>query len=246
MRAGGEGAALAANAGAAAAADHSVASGDGAADARTIPWRWSIYRWLEGETATRSSASPTSPVRDRPCRVPVALQRIDAAGGPPPGRTTSSAAGRWRLRPRDPASDCHARRQDRWRTRRRQCGRRRWQRLARRAGLGPRRRRRGNLLVKGGSSAPSSTSGAAPSAIRPAIWPSPGRSDRRKPRAFRAALAARRRDLGARARLDAVEDAEIVHAGLPGAYVLEAEKSRRVIEEILADHQRAQRQTTTT
>ena len=33
----------------------------------------------------------------------------------------------------------------------------------------------------------------------------------------------------------------IVHAGLPGTDVLEAEKSRRVIDEILADHQRAQR-----
>jgi aminoglycoside phosphotransferase (APT) family kinase protein len=49
------------------------------------PWTWSIYEWLEGETATGR-------VRDLPAAAidlaefVSALQRIDATGGPPPSR----------------------------------------------------------------------------------------------------------------------------------------------------------------
>ena len=50
------------------------------------PWHWSVYRWLEGEDAT------TEPIAD-PCQAAtdlaqfiIALQQIQATGGPPPGR----------------------------------------------------------------------------------------------------------------------------------------------------------------
>ena len=49
--AGGEGAALAAEARAASAAAHPGPAGDGA-PAEGYPWPWSVYRWLDGETAT--------------------------------------------------------------------------------------------------------------------------------------------------------------------------------------------------
>lgn len=49
------------------------------------PWHWSVYAWLEGDTAA------AGPIGDRRRFVTaladflVALQRIDATGGPPPG-----------------------------------------------------------------------------------------------------------------------------------------------------------------
>jgi aminoglycoside phosphotransferase (APT) family kinase protein len=49
------------------------------------PWRWSVYRWLVGENATRA------PIEDM-CQAAIelagfiaALQNIDPTGGPPPG-----------------------------------------------------------------------------------------------------------------------------------------------------------------
>jgi aminoglycoside phosphotransferase (APT) family kinase protein len=53
--------------------------------AEGYPWHWSIYRWLDGEIAT------IAPVVDLPqfaidlARFLTALYRIDATGGPPPG-----------------------------------------------------------------------------------------------------------------------------------------------------------------
>ncbi|HEX2184474.1 MAG TPA: aminoglycoside phosphotransferase family protein [Chloroflexota bacterium] len=53
------------------------------------PWRWSVYRWLEGETATLERiAEPRQAARDL-ARFIVALQRIDPAGGPLPGMHNS-------------------------------------------------------------------------------------------------------------------------------------------------------------
>ena len=54
--------------------------------AEDYPWHWSVYRWLDGEIATiethrRSAANSRRRWRD----FLVALQRIDATGGPPPG-----------------------------------------------------------------------------------------------------------------------------------------------------------------
>ena len=53
--------------------------------AEGYPWHWSIYRWLEGENAA------IAPIADRRqfaialAQFLAALQRIDPAGGPPPG-----------------------------------------------------------------------------------------------------------------------------------------------------------------
>lgn len=54
------------------------------------PWDWSVYRWLEGEdTSTGRIADLRQVSRDLAGFV-AALQRIDAAGGPPPERHNSS------------------------------------------------------------------------------------------------------------------------------------------------------------
>ena len=57
------------------------------------PCPWSVYRWLDGETATPRHASPTSRTfADDLAGFLIALQGIDATGGPPPGGTASSGA----------------------------------------------------------------------------------------------------------------------------------------------------------
>ncbi len=49
------------------------------------PWRWSVYRWLTGETATiERIADPRQAATDL-AQFVAALNRIDATGGPPPG-----------------------------------------------------------------------------------------------------------------------------------------------------------------
>jgi aminoglycoside phosphotransferase (APT) family kinase protein len=53
------------------------------------PWHWSVYQWLEGETATiERIADPGQAARDL-AQFVAALQRIDPAGGPPPGAHNS-------------------------------------------------------------------------------------------------------------------------------------------------------------
>ncbi|MES0025426.1 MULTISPECIES: aminoglycoside phosphotransferase family protein [unclassified Mesorhizobium] len=50
------------------------------------PWHWSVYRWIDGETAK------TAEIADRPqfavdlAKFLIALRRIDPAGGPPAGQ----------------------------------------------------------------------------------------------------------------------------------------------------------------
>lgn len=52
----------------------------------SYPWDWSVYRWLEGESATiERIANPCEAATDLAHFV-TALQRIDPAGGPPAGR----------------------------------------------------------------------------------------------------------------------------------------------------------------
>lgn len=48
------------------------------------PWPWSIYRWLDGEPASRNLASAESLARDLAAFLGI-LQGIDPTGGPPPG-----------------------------------------------------------------------------------------------------------------------------------------------------------------
>lgn len=50
------------------------------------PWQWSVYRWLEGETATAERIADLRQFATALADFLTALQRIDSAGGPPPGR----------------------------------------------------------------------------------------------------------------------------------------------------------------
>jgi len=48
-------------------------------------WRWSVYRWLEGETATAENIADLNAFAAMLAEFLVALWRIDSAGGPPAG-----------------------------------------------------------------------------------------------------------------------------------------------------------------
>jgi aminoglycoside phosphotransferase (APT) family kinase protein len=50
------------------------------------PWPWSIYGWIEGKTATNERIGDLREFAGAVARFLVALQRIDATGGPPPGQ----------------------------------------------------------------------------------------------------------------------------------------------------------------
>lgn len=50
-----------------------------------FPWSWSIYEWIEGTPATRALAGDVDFARDV-ANFLNGLQRVDAAGGPPPGQ----------------------------------------------------------------------------------------------------------------------------------------------------------------
>ncbi len=50
------------------------------------PWRWSVYRWIEGETASSERIADLRRFATELARFLIALQQIDATGGPPPGR----------------------------------------------------------------------------------------------------------------------------------------------------------------
>src|SRR4051794_17782477 len=49
------------------------------------PWSWSIYRWLNGETASRERVADLPRFAVELAQFLSALQRIDVTGGPPPG-----------------------------------------------------------------------------------------------------------------------------------------------------------------
>jgi aminoglycoside phosphotransferase (APT) family kinase protein len=55
------------------------------APADGYPWHWSVYRWIEGETATIERIAGLSQFATTLARFLTALQRIDPTGGPPPG-----------------------------------------------------------------------------------------------------------------------------------------------------------------
>jgi len=59
--------------------------GKGAPD-EGYPWPWSVYRWLEGETATIERISDPDQAANELARFIAALERIDPVDGPPPGR----------------------------------------------------------------------------------------------------------------------------------------------------------------
>ena len=49
------------------------------------PWQWSVYRWLEGETATVQCISDNGQAASDLAAFIAALQRVDPGDGPPPG-----------------------------------------------------------------------------------------------------------------------------------------------------------------
>jgi aminoglycoside phosphotransferase (APT) family kinase protein len=53
------------------------------------PWEWSVYRWLEGENATMERVADPLQAAAALGQFVAALQRIDPAGGPPPGAHNS-------------------------------------------------------------------------------------------------------------------------------------------------------------
>jgi aminoglycoside phosphotransferase (APT) family kinase protein len=50
------------------------------------PWPWSVYRWIEGDTATVERIAGWRQFAIALAQFLVALQRIDSSGGPPPGQ----------------------------------------------------------------------------------------------------------------------------------------------------------------
>jgi aminoglycoside phosphotransferase (APT) family kinase protein len=54
--------------------------------AEGYPFPWSVYRWLEGETATAGRIADLRRFATELAGFLAALRRIDPAGGPPPGR----------------------------------------------------------------------------------------------------------------------------------------------------------------
>ena len=56
------------------------------APADGYPWQWSVYRWLQGETATAERIADLRQFATALAQFLTALQQIDSAGGPPPGR----------------------------------------------------------------------------------------------------------------------------------------------------------------
>jgi aminoglycoside phosphotransferase (APT) family kinase protein len=53
------------------------------------PWHWSVYRWLEGETATTERIADPRQAATELAQFVAALQQIDPLGGPPPGKHNS-------------------------------------------------------------------------------------------------------------------------------------------------------------
>jgi aminoglycoside phosphotransferase (APT) family kinase protein len=53
------------------------------------PFAWAVYRWLDGETATPERISDPARAADDLARFILALQAIDASGGPAPGAHNS-------------------------------------------------------------------------------------------------------------------------------------------------------------
>ena len=54
------------------------------------PWRWSVYRWLPGETAGYAQITNPNDFAKSLAQFLVALQKIDPTNGPVPGSTTRS------------------------------------------------------------------------------------------------------------------------------------------------------------
>ncbi len=54
--------------------------------AEGYPWKWSVYRWLEGEPASTERIADLNEFATTLAHFLASLQQVDPAGGPPPGR----------------------------------------------------------------------------------------------------------------------------------------------------------------
>ncbi len=201
------------------------------------PWPWSVYRWLPGETATDERIGHLKVFAEDLARFVVALRHVDPSGGPLPGSHNFFRGG-------PPAHyDAETRRaltalEGRIDT---QAAVDVWE-----AALSAKWQGApvwfhgdiswGNLLVEEGrlgAVIDFGTCGIGDPACDLAIAWTLFRGESRE--AFRAGVAL---DAGtwARGRGWALWKALIVYAGLPGTNAAEADKSRRVIEEVLGDH----------
>ncbi|MFS0755285.1 aminoglycoside phosphotransferase family protein [Noviherbaspirillum sp. 1P10PC] len=61
---------------------------------RAYPWHWSVYGWIEGDTAGRGSIADMDEFAASLARFLLALRRIDASGGPAPGLHSFHRGGR--------------------------------------------------------------------------------------------------------------------------------------------------------
>lgn len=201
------------------------------------PWPWSVYRWLPGETAADERIGDLTIFAEDLARFLVALREVDASGGPLPGAHNFFRGG-------PPAHyDAETRRalaalEGRIDT---EAARKVWE-----AALSADWQGApvwfhgdiswGNLLVEDGRLSAVidfGTSGIGDPACDLAIAWTLFRGESRE--VFRAGMGL---DAGtwARGRGWTLWKALIVYAGLPGTNSAEAEKSRKVIEEVLADH----------
>ncbi|MGI8912125.1 MAG: aminoglycoside phosphotransferase family protein [Rubrobacteraceae bacterium] len=209
------------------------------APAEGYPWRWSVYRWLEGETATIEGIADLCQFATALARFLIALRRIDPAGGPPPGRhnffrsgslTVYDAETRQAIAALDGRIDAHA-------------ASAAWEAALETKWRGPAvwfhgDVAAGNLLVEGGRLSAVidfGTSGVGDPACDLAIaWTLFGGESRD---AFRAALklddATWVRGRGWTLWKTLITLAEHIDTNPP-----EAEKARRVLDEVLADHER--------
>jgi aminoglycoside phosphotransferase (APT) family kinase protein len=203
------------------------------------PWPWSIYRWLDGEPASAGGIVDLRRFAVDVAGFLVALQRVDASGGPPAGPHNFHRGGppgfydsetRQALATLDGRIDTAAAAEV-------------WEAALAATWQGPPVWFHGDiavgnlLLERGRLSAviDFGTSGVGDPACDLAIAWTLFEGESRA--AFRAALPL---DAGtwARGRGWALWKALIVHAGLPGTNSREAEASRRVIAEVLVDHRR--------
>ena len=182
-----------------------------ACPARAIRIEWSVYRWLEGEPATAATIADPVALAVELAGFLRALGAVDAAGGPPPGPHNFHRGGPVaRLRRRDAAGDRGPRRPDPARGGRCACGRRavdvEWHGepvwfhgdVA-----------EGNLLLRDGRLSAVIDFGTVgvgdPACDLVIAWTSCAARART---AFRVGAGRRRRDVGARARVGAVEGAD--------------------------------------
>jgi aminoglycoside phosphotransferase (APT) family kinase protein len=202
------------------------------------PWHWSVYRWLDGEIATKARIADLRQFATMLAHFLVALQGIDAAGGPPPGAhnfyrggplTVYDGETRQAIAALNGKIDTGAVTEV-WETA-----------LAATWHLDPvwfhGDVSAGNLLVRDGRLSAVidfGTSAVGDPACDLAIAWTLFAGESRE--AFRATLPADKA-IWARGRGWTLWKALIVYAGLPGTNTQEAETSRRIIDDVLADDQ---------